>query len=229
MFMLSRLVGTLCGFGCGAAALAQNILLPLPPQVTFISNGKYTGTFQTQGMTLPIKGSLAYLTGDTQYIKLQVLFDTGGQQITRDSFVKATSTAINEWEIVSTDPKTCRKEVLSGPSYPQCTAWSRTPRGLYISECIVTEQGNQATLDFSVQLSTDNKLVQMRQNTTIDGMTDSLTVIMASQGTTPPIPSDFDPPSICSAAPNGNNQGDNDNSQGNEVGTIPLQLLLWLI
>jgi hypothetical protein len=208
MFMLSGLVG------CGAPALAQITIPPLPPEVKFISNGKYTGTLQTLGITLPIKGTLAYLTGDTQYIKLEVSVDILGQQITRDSSVTNTPTAINEWEIVSTDPTTCQEEVLSGASYPQCTAWSRTPRGLYISECTVTVQGNKATLDFSVQLSSDNKLVQMSQNTTIGGMTDTITVTMTEQGTTPPIPSDFNPPSICSA-PN--------------TGTIPLPLLLWLI
>jgi hypothetical protein len=209
MFMLSGLVG------CGASALAQqNPPPPLPPEVKFISNGEYTGTLQALGITLPIKGTLAYLTGDIQYLKLQVSVDTLGQQITRDSWVTSTSTAINESETVSTDPTTCQKEVLSGASYPQCTAWSRTPRGLYISECTVTEKGNTATLDFSVQLSSDNKLVQMSQNTTIGGLTDSLTITMTSQGTTPPVPSDFNPPSICSA-PN--------------TGIIPLPLLLWLI
>jgi hypothetical protein len=208
MFMLSVLVG------CGASALAQNILPPLPPQVTFISNGKYTGTLQTLGITLPITGTLAYLTGDIQYSKLQVSVDILGQQITRDSSVTSTQTAINEWETVSTDPTTCQKEVLSGASYPQCTAWSRNPQGLYISNCTVTVQGKEATLDFKVQLSSDNKLVQMRQNTTIGGVMDSITITMTEQGTTPPIPSDFNPPSICSA-PN--------------TGTIPLPLLLWLI
>jgi hypothetical protein len=183
-------------------------------------------------MTLPIAGSLAYLTGSTVYLKLEVLFDTGGQQITRDSWVIVTPTAINEWDVVSTDPTICRKVVLSGASYPQCTSWSRTPRGLYISECTIAAQGNKvATFDFSVQLSTDNKLVQMVENTTIDGMTDSTLLTMTSQGTTPPIPSDFNLPSSCSA-PDGNDQVKNDNSQGMGqllgTGKIPLRLLWWL-
>src|SRR5262249_8970598 len=156
------------------------------------------GTITTQGMTLPITGTLIYLTGDTQYLKLQVSFDRGGQQITRDSWVTiptVTPPVIKESDIVSTDPTTCRTEVLSGASYPQCTAWSRTPRGLYSSECTVTVQGNKATFDFLVQLSSDNKLVQLTENITIGGMTDSITITMTSQGTTPPIPSDFNPPS----------------------------------
>jgi hypothetical protein len=233
MFMLSGLVGTLCGSGCGAPALASDTIpIPFPPQVTFISNGKYKGTLQTQGMTLPITGTLEYLSGNSQLTHVSV--DTGGQQITSDSWVTSTPTVINEWEIVSTDPTTCRKEVLSGGSYPQCTAWNRTPSGTYSLECTVTVQGNKATLDILAMLSPDNKLVQLQENTTIgendnsqdneSSITNSITIIMTEQGNTPPTPSDFELPSICNA-PNGNNQGENDNSQGNEVGrctgTIP--------
>jgi len=49
------------------------------------------------------------------------------------------------------------------------------------------------------------------------------TITMTSQGTTRPVPSDFNRPSIC----NSNNQGENDNSQSNAavgpvcMGTIP--------
>jgi hypothetical protein len=214
MFMLAGLVGTLCGSGCGLS------LLSFPPQVQFISNGKYTGTLQTPEITLPITGTLAYLTGEMDYIKLHVSVDTGGQQITNDSWVTRTPTVINEWEIVSTDPTTCRKEVLSGDSYPQCTAWNRMPRGIYSLECTVSVLGNRATLDILAHLSTDNKLVQLQQSTTITSngfgsaateyhyhwFRGSITIIMTSQGTTPPVPSDFDPPSICNV-PNGNNQG----------------------
>lgn len=240
------LVGTLCGacivtlvaLGFGTApARAQTPppgTPPLPPQVAFISNGKYTGTLQFQGNTQPITGTLAYLTGSTEYLKISV--DTEGQQITSNSWLVLIPTVINEWEIVSTFPNTCRKEVLSGASYPQCTAWTRTPRGLYSLQCTVTAQGNKATLDFLVQLSADNKLVQMVEKATITGendnsqgneesdtTTNSITITMTEQGTTPPVPSDFNRPSICNA-PNGNNQGQNDNSQGNELvcaGTIP--------
>ena len=192
--------------------------IPFPPQVTFISNGKYTGTLQTHGVTQPITGTLQYLSGDTQYIKLQVSFDNpGGHQITRDSWVistpNVTPAAITECDIASTDPTTCRKDVLSGDSYPQCTAWSRTPRGLYISECTVTVLGDQATFDFTVQLSADNQLVQLKENITIGSKTDTINITMTSQGTTPPVPSDFNRPSIC--------------DQG-EI-TIPLRLLLWLL
>jgi hypothetical protein len=229
MFMLSGLVGTLCGFGGGAPALAQN-LPPLPPQVAFISNGVFTGTIQTQGMTLPITGTLAYLTGDTQYLKLQVSFDTGGQPITRNSWAKSTPTVITEWDIVSTEPTACREEVFSGPSYPQCTAWSRNPAtGLYISDCTVTVQPKMATFDFSVKLTNDNKLAELTEKTTIGGMTDSLTITMTSQGTTPPVPSDFNPPSSCSTPDNHGNDHSQGNDAGHGRGTIPLQVLLWLL
>jgi hypothetical protein len=165
-------------------------------------------------MTMPITGTLEYLSGDTTNTKLQVSFDNpGGQQITRDSWVIITPADITECDIVSTDPTTCRKEVLSGDSYPQCTGWSRTPRGVYISECTVTVLGDQATFDFSATLTPDNKLVQMKENITIGGMTDTITITMSEQGTTPPIPSDFDRPSICDLGEN----------------TIPLKLLLWLL
>ena len=208
MLMLLGLVGT------GAPALAQGIIPPLPPQVKFISNGKFTGTINVQGITLPFTGSVAYLTGDTAYSKQEIVFNVGGQQITRDSWVVNTPGVIQVWDIVSTDPTTCRTEVLSGGSYPQCTAWSRTPRGIYVSDCTVTVQPIKATFDFAVLLSADNKLVQISETTPITGLTDGITITITSQGTTPPIPSDFNRPSICSA-PN--------------VGTIPLPLLLWLL
>jgi len=165
-------------------------------------------------MTMPITGTLDYLSGATQYTKLQVSFDNpGGKEITRDSWVIITPADITECDIVSTDPTTCRKEVLSGDSYPQCTGWSVTPRGVWISECTVTALGDQATFDFSAVLSTDNKLVQLKENITIGGMTDSIAITMTEQGTTPPLPSDFNRPSICSTGEN----------------TIPLNLLLWLL
>jgi hypothetical protein len=209
MLILSGLVGTLCASGCDAP-----FLFSFPPQVPFISNGQYEGTLQTQGITLPITGTLIYLTGELDYIKLHVSVDTGKQQITSDSWVTRTPTVINEWEIVSTDPNTCRKEVLSGDSYPQCTAWSRTPTGVYSLECTVTVLGNKATLDVLADLSNDNKLVQLQQNTTIStimdsisaitgsitDITDSITIKMTEQGTTPPVPSDFDLPSICNGS-----------------------------
>jgi hypothetical protein len=169
------LVGTLCGacivtlvaLGFSAApARAQKNFNPLPPQVAFISNGKYTGTLLIEGKTLPITGTLDYLAGVTAY--LHILVDTEGV-ITSDSWLTQLPTVVNEWEIVSTDPTTCRKEVLSGASFPQCNAWSRDAKGIYHQKCTVTVQGTQATLDSSVQLSSDNKLVQLREDTTITG------------------------------------------------------------
>jgi hypothetical protein len=200
---LRSLVGTLCGacivtlvaLGFGAAPARAQTFTPLPPQVAFISNGKYTGTLQIQGKTLPITGTLAYLTGATEYLHISV--DTEGQQITSNSWLTVIPTVINEWEIVSTFPTTCRKEVLSGDSYPQCTAWNRTPRGLYSLECTVTAQGNKATLDILAQLNNSNQLVQLQENIKGENdnsqgnesdMTDSITITMTEQGTTPQYP-----------------------------------------
>jgi len=248
------LVGTLCGacivtlvaLGFSAdPARAQQNFIPLPPQVAFISSGKFTGTLKTQGNTLPLIGKIAYLTGDIVYEKIEV-DPTGAQLITSNSWLVQTNQSINEWEIVSTSPNTCRQEVLSGKSYPQCTPWARTPRGIYVQKCTVTAQGNKTTLETAVQLSTDNKLVQMSQSATVEdedgntqgtfpvqdplsltggviNVTDVLTITMTSQGTTPPVPSDFNRPDICNA-PTVSNQSQNDNSQGNDLGctgTIP--------
>jgi hypothetical protein len=240
------LVGTLCGacivtlvaLGFSAApAWAQQNFNPLPPQVAFISNGKYTGTLRIQGVNAPplqFTGSIAYLTGDIEYEHISVdptaaQLPTGVPLITSDTWLVETATAINEWEIVSTFPNICRTEVLS----PQCNAWSRTPRGIYVQTCTVTEQGKQTTLEKAVQLSTDNKLVQYSETATIDlnlgalGLVplveSGITITMTSQGTTPPVPSDFNRPSICPAAAN-----DTDNNQVEELveelgctGTIP--------
>jgi len=173
-------------------------------------------------MTLPITGTLGYLAGESPLMKLHVSIDTGRQQITSDSWVTSTPTVINEWEIVSTDPTICQNEVLSSRhSYPQCTAWKVTPSNTWSLECTV---GHKGTLDILAVVNNQNQVTQLQENTTIAGMTDSFTFIITSQGTTPPPVSDFALPSICNA-PNGNNQGENDNSQGNEEGqctdTIP--------
>jgi hypothetical protein len=127
------LVGTLCGacivtfvalgFGAAPALASDFISIPVPPQVKFISNGQYDGTLQIQGNTVPITGTIEYLTTATTH-NLKILIDPEGQQ-PHQSWVVQNSTAIDEWEIVNpTDPKTCRMKVLSGDSYPQCTAWS---------------------------------------------------------------------------------------------------------
>ena len=204
LFMLSGLVGMLCESGFG-----QTPFVPIPPVVKF-TNGQYTGTLQTQGMTLPITGTLEYLSGTSPRTKLDVLGTTGGQQITSDSWVTSTPTVISEW--ASTNPTTCGKEVLSGGSYPQCTAWNQTGNAWSL-ECTVNVQGNQTTLDVSAVVNSGNQLLQLQENTTGD-MTDSFTIVMTSQSTTPPPISDFDLPGICT---NGNNQGEN----GQCTGTIP--------
>jgi hypothetical protein len=247
------LVGTLCGacivtlvaLGFSAApARAQKNFNPLPPQVAFISNGKFTGTLNQGNGPLPITGTIAYLTGQIQYEKISVVPE--GTQIISNSWLVETQQSINQWAIVSTSPNTCRQEVLSGASYPQCNAWGRTPRGLYVQKCTVTAQGNKTTFEKAVQLSSDNKLVQYSEYAIVEDengnsqgnliqlkdvltgdvifVTQALTVTMTSQGTQPPVPSDFNRPSICPPASNVPTDTGNDNSQGNDLGctsTIP--------
>src|SRR6516225_4853412 len=135
--------GTLCGacivtlvaLGFGTAP-ARAQFTPIPPPVKF-TNGVFTGTLITQGLTLPVTGTLEYLSGSTVNLKSSVDLTEGQQIITSDSWVTTTPTVINEWGIVSTFPKTCRKEVLSGASYPQCTAWKQTGNSWSL-ECTAT-------------------------------------------------------------------------------------------
>jgi hypothetical protein len=129
---------------------------------------------------------------------------------------------------------------LSGGSYPQCDKWSRTPRGEYLQTCTVTTQGNKTTLKKSVTLNAINQLVQMRVGAVITGqnsqgdspsnltpvnlgaygvdfpVTSAILITMASQGNTPPVPSDFNRPDICNAS--NATQGENENLC---TGTIP--------
>jgi hypothetical protein len=190
-------------------AIAQTPFSPFPPVVKFI-NGQYGGTLQTPGMTLPITGTLEYLSGSSPLIKLEVSGDTGGQETT---WVTSTPTVITEWEIASTDPTSCVNGVLSGHSYPQCTAWQQTGN----SWSLKCTQGNNATLDIVAVTNSANQLVQWQENSTINGKAKaSLDISVQSQSSTPPPASDFVLPSIC---PTGTNQGEND--KGQCTATIP--------
>lgn len=237
-FMLWGLVLTLCGSGCVVPPLFS-----FPPEVAFISNGQFEGTQQTPlGITAPITGTVAYLPGNPNHIKLHIsidigklantgglidtggLVDTGGQPvITIDQWVTSTPTVIKKWQISSTDPTNCqilewagkgvndiRRAMESGHTpptvlegiaffaHPKCTAWMRTQSGGYSLECKLRNfQIIEGTLDILANLNSDNQLVQLQQTSTISGTTDSTTIIMTAQGTTPPVPSDFDLPSIC--------------------------------
>jgi hypothetical protein len=77
-------------------------------------------------------------------------------------------------------------------------------------ECTVPVQGNTATLNILAQLNENNELVSMEEIATINGengnsqnTTDSITITVTSQETTPPPLSEFNRPSICNA-PSGN-------------------------
>jgi hypothetical protein len=174
-------------------------LPPLPPPVQSVNSGFLTGALQIRGVTLPFTGTLDYLaSGGSQNIKLSIDTAAAGQPITSDSWVTITPTGINAWEIVSTDPTTCRKEVLSGDSYPQCTPWNQVGNALSLG-CTVTVQGKKATLNILAVTNSNNQLVQLQENTTISGITGSTIIQVTSQSTTPPPASDFALPSICPA------------------------------
>ena len=190
MFMLSGLVWTLCG----APALASDII-PVPPPVQFTNNGKIQGTLQILGVTLPITGTMDYLdAGGSQQLYISV--DT--EQITTDSWVTTTPTVTNEWEIVSTDPTTCQKEVLSGNPYSQCTGWQNPSPNQWSLECTATVLDKQATVLIETTLS-GNLLVSLVEKTTINGRAvELLKITVDSQGTFAPDSATFDRPSICS-------------------------------
>ena len=197
MFMLSGLVGTLCGFGGGAPALA----LELPPPVQFINCGAITGTIQTKGTTQPIMGTLAYLTNNGQ---ANLLFQIGGQlpaclpsgsPLTSDAWVTSTPTAFNEWEIVSADPTTCREKVLPEDS-PQCGVWQTPSANQWELKCTFTAQGKPATLDAQFTLS-GNSVASFVETTTIKGVPTVAKFKVDSQGSSPPDAGTFNRPSIC--------------------------------
>jgi hypothetical protein len=169
-------------------------LPPLPPPVQSVNSGFLTGALQIRGVTLPFTGTLDYLaSGGSQNIKLSIDTAAAGQPITSDSWVTITPTGINAWEIVSTDPTTCRKAVLS-PA--QCAAWQNPSLNIWSHACTVTVQGNQATFE-SVFTLTQGQLLDSL-STTIKGVTDSVTTITVdSQANFSPNTSVFTRPSIC--------------------------------
>jgi len=176
--------------------LAQS---PVPPVVKFI-NGQFTGTLQTQGLNVPLTGSLEYLPGSTQNIKTHVVASTGGQQITTDTWETVTSTVINSWEITSVDPTTCQSQSLSGSTYPQCGQWAQKGNS-WTLECSVNIQGVTAIIDILAIVNSGNQLVQLQENTTVQGeLLTSEILQINSQTTTPPPASDFKLPSICNSA-----------------------------
>ena len=159
MFILSGLVGMLCGSGWGAPALAFDTIPPFflffPPPVQFMNNGQLEGTLQTHGKTSPITGTLDYLSENMQQqTKAQIVsVNPAKQQITSDSWVTSTPTDINAWEIESTDTTSCQMQVLSGDSYPQCAAWENPSPNDWTRDCTVTVQGNTTTFDIQAVLN----------------------------------------------------------------------------
>jgi len=172
---------------------------PIPPQVKFV-NGLFTGTLQTQGLNVPLTGTLEYLPGSTQMFKTHVVANANGNMITSDTWETITSTVINSWEIVSTDPTTCNAQTLSGSTYPSCNAWSNMGPSWSL-ECQVSIQGVEAVVDIIAIVNSANQLVQYQENTTVSGQLLTTEVItINSQTTNPPPSGDFTLPSICSNA-----------------------------
>jgi hypothetical protein len=143
--------------------------------------------------TVPIAGTVEYLSGSTQLIKNSI--DT--QQITTDSWATITPTVIDEWEIVSTDPTTCTQEVVAGDNYPQCGPWKQSGNDWSVT---CTGIGHKAT-DITAVTNSGNQLVQLTDTSKISGMTTPTTTIqVTSQSSTPPPASDFTVPGICNAS-----------------------------
>jgi hypothetical protein len=183
--------------------------------------------------TSPVTGTLAYLSGKPNHIKLQMSGDTTGLLgtltgglLTSDVWVKNTGTEIKKWQTASNDqltgPTGCLREVWAGDgkladlpasqqealkeftffAYPQCTEWKLTSSGtvssVYSLECGLKNLPIfEGTLVIQAVVSSDNQLVALQQSSDINGITYSTTIIMTTQGTTPPVRSDFDLPSIC--------------------------------
>jgi len=186
-----------------AICCAQKNYNPLPPQVAFISSGQLVGTIRTNIGSLPTKGSISYLAavnpGDTEYEKREVIIEFGLEQT--NTWEVETNSQIDTWEITNIDPTTCFHQTFDEASgtYPQCTAWTKTPGGQYLQNCTISLDSIQlADLSVAVVLSDKNQLVSYNDQIMAFGQfVEGETVTMTQQGSTPPSPSDFTRPSAC--------------------------------
>jgi len=182
---------------------AQKNYNPLPPQVQFISDGKFVGTLRTQVGSLPTRGSIVYLAGkndgDTEYEKREVILEFGLEQT--NTWEVETPEKIDTWEVASIDPETCFHQTFSegDGSYPDCTPWLVDSRGVFFQNCTIHwDIVDVADLSVAVVLSPTNQLVEYHDQIFLLGQfVEGETVRMASQGTAPPSPSDFARPSVC--------------------------------
>jgi len=173
---------------------------PIPPIVSFV-NGQFTGTLITQGLTVPISGTLEYLqAGTTEQIKTHIVANANGQQIISDTWEVVTATSINSWAISSTDPTTCDRNSLAGDSYPKCDSWKQTGGQWYLS-CTVTVSGTQAQADISALVNANKQLLAFQENTTVSGqLLTTEDVRIGSQSLSPPPQVDFNLPALCKSA-----------------------------
>jgi len=173
--------------------LAQS---PIPPNVPFV-NGAFSGSLSTQGLNIPISGTIEYLPGATTQFKTHVIANYNGNQITSDTWETITPTVLNSWEVSDIDPGTCNTQSLSGDTYPKCTSWTQS-NGKWKLSCTVNVQGVQAIADISAFVDTGKQLQSFQENTTVSGtLFTSEMVKITSQSNQKPPAADFDLPAIC--------------------------------
>jgi len=187
---------------CVTLCVGQKNYNPLPPQVAFISKGKFTGTFRTGLGTLVTSGSIDYLAGATEYEHRTVILEFGLE--TTDTWEVETSAQIDTWEVADVVPDTCLHQTFSESdgTYPQCTAWTVNGLGVYFQNCtIFFDAVSVADLSVAVVLNAQNQLVSYNDQIKILGQfVEGETVTMNEQGNSPPSPSDFGRPSLCDQA-----------------------------
>jgi len=188
-----------------AICSAQKNYNPLPPEVAFISGGKFTGSLRTPVGSLLTKGSIDYLAaakpGDTEYEKREVVLEFGLE--TTKTWEVETTHQIDTWEISDLFPDNCLHQTFDEESgmYPECNAWTRNAFGAYVQNCtIYWGPADLADLSIAVVLSSNNQLVTYNDQIVLIGQfVESESVTMTEQGSTPPTPSDFIRPSVCNS------------------------------
>jgi len=186
---------------------AQKNYNPLPPQVAFISNGRFRGTIRSQFGELQTRGHIAYLAGKTpadfEYERRELQVDLiGGIIEITNTWEVETPSKIDTWEITSVLPDDCFLQTFAGEQFPTCDPWVRTSEGLYLQNCTIFLDGiDLAHLSIAVVLSASNQLVSYTDSITLVGeFIESETLYMESQGSVPPTVVDFTRPSICNSA-----------------------------
>jgi len=184
---------------------AQKNYNPLPPQVAFISNGKFTGTLRTQFGTFVTKGTIDYLAaanpGDTEYEQREVVLEFGLE--TTSTWEVETKDQIDTYEMTDL-ADTCLHQTFTETdgTYPQCTAWTQNRNGAYLQNCTIYYSSvDVADLSVAVVLSAKNQLVSYNDQIILFGQfVEGETVTMTEQGSVAPVPSDFPIPPECTSS-----------------------------